>query len=78
VKTEVAVCITHYKNILNCLPSLLKELFKKLLFLIHNCFFIQFYTVFNNVYGVCETGMTSLYGVDIWIIVWFSFFVSSR
>jgi hypothetical protein len=41
-------------------------------------FLIQFYIVLKSVYEVCEKGMTSLYGDDIWIIVWFSFLGSSR
>jgi len=50
VKTVVAVCITHYKNILN--TSIIKIIIQNIIVLIHNCSFIQFYTVFNNVYVI--------------------------
>ena len=35
------------------------------LFLIYNCFFIQFCNVFSKICDACEKGMTSLYQVNI-------------
>jgi len=40
------------------------------LFLIYNCFFIQFCTVLNKICDACEKRTTSLYRVNIGSVVW--------
>jgi hypothetical protein len=47
--------------------------FLYILLLIHNCFFIQFYALFNNVYNVCGKGLRSLSQIDIYGLLYVFF-----
>ena len=59
------VCSSDDDVDVNC-PSLLR-FFWHILLLIHNYFFIQFYALLNNVYGVCEKGLRFLSQIDMYV-----------
>jgi hypothetical protein len=57
------------------LSFFIKIPFLCILLLIHSCFFIQFYAIFNNVCDVCEKGLRSLSQIDIYIIYIYNIYI---
>ena len=64
VATEAAVCTMFHRGYYN-LPTFCNKMF---VFLIYSCFFIQFYTVFDNFHGILTKG---IWQANTWTVVWF-------
>ena len=61
---------TIHREYFKLSTSFIKIIILIFLFLIYNCFFIQFCTVLNKICDVCEKGMTPIYRVNIGTVVW--------